>query len=184
MSDTSAVKKSSVTASASVKVVDEAREKLEKVQEEIAATAANDKKEAPSISIRSGSALKTLRISSGSNAEEATSEESVFPSARRGGPQPPEMFDMESEPVLMLTPSNKKPFRRKTSSIVLQGFALMMTAVWIGLCASYIFTNVGWSTLAAQQPHMLGGFIAGMLAPVALLWMVMAFLQRGSDIHM
>lgn len=183
MSDTSA-KKPSVSVSSSVKTVDSARDKLEKVQEEIVGNAANDKKD---ISIRSGGALKTLRISAAPQAEAAKEEveqPASFRAPRRNDINAAELFEAESEPVLMLTPSNKKPFRRKTGAVVLHIVGLILTAMWVGLCASYIMTDVGWGTLASQQPHLLGGFIAGVLAPIALLWVILAFVQRGSDIHM
>ncbi len=183
MSDPVAVKKSFIKLSSSLKKVDDAREKLEKVQEELSSKTANDAKdEGSEISVFSGSALKTLRISAPAGTDDKDGPSLAAP--KRNEANASELFEMESEPVLMLTPSNKKPFRRKKSSVALQGAAMILTATWIGICGSYVFTNVGWQTMAAQQPHLLGGFIAGILAPVALLWVILAFVQRGSDIHM
>ena len=105
MSDTSAVRKQSVTLSATSKFVEEAREKLEKAQESL--TADNDSE----FSIRSGSALKTLRISAPSPSAETI--ESGIRATRRNEPtNSNEYIDVDNEPVLMLTPSNKKTFRR------------------------------------------------------------------------
>lgn len=181
MSEINAAKKS-VSAQASAKSVENAREKLEKVQEDLAEQVANDKKDA-AISIRSGSGLKTLRISAPAD-EKEEGREAAFRAPRRNDVNAAELFEMDNEPVLMLSPSNKKPLRIKASHTVIHVTGLFLTALWIGLCAAYVTNDVGWGTLASQQPHLMGGFIAGMLAPIALLWMMLSFLQRGSDVHM
>ncbi len=97
-----------------------------------------------------------------------------------------EMFegDAENEPVLMLSPKNSVPMRRSSKFKVTSFLGMVLTIFWGGLCAYYVQTNMGWASLLAQQPHILGGFLAGILAPIALLWMVLAYIQRGSDIHM
>ncbi len=97
-----------------------------------------------------------------------------------------EMFegDADNEPVLMLSPNNSMPRKRsiKYKLVNFMGFAL--SAGWLGLSAFYIQSNMGFMELFSQQPHILGGFLAGILAPVALLWMILAYIQRGSDIQM
>lgn len=184
MSDTSAVKKQSVTLSASSKFVEEAREKLEKAQSNMSVNEPMNDRGDTEFSIRSGSALKTLRISAASGNTGESVDGGIRAPKRAEISSTNDYMDMESEPVLMLTPSNKKTFQRSMMARVLHVVAIFASAVWIGLCASYITNDMGWSTLALQQPHLLGGFIAGILAPVAIIWMILAFAQRSSDIHM
>lgn len=104
----------------------------------------------------------------------------------RAPKRPDEMFagDADNEPVLMLSPKNSVPVRRSIKYKVVNFIALFMTAGWLTLTVLYINGHMGWIELFSQQPHILGGFLAGILAPVALLWMVLAHLQRGADIQM
>ena len=97
-----------------------------------------------------------------------------------------EMFegDADNEPVLMLSPKNSVPMRRSSRFRFTTFFGVILTAGWLGLTGAYVQNNMGWEELISQQPHILGGFLAGILAPLAMLWMVLAYIQRGSDIHM
>jgi len=97
-----------------------------------------------------------------------------------------EMFDgdADNEPVLMLSPKNSVPMKRTKKYKITSFLGIILTIGWLGLTAFYIQNNMGFAELFSQQPHILGGFLAGILAPVALLWMILAFMQRGSDIHM
>ena len=148
-------------------------------------------KKQAAFSIRSGSALKTLRVTS---TEDAKKDEPATPimSAPKREPEPKrapeldEMFegDADNEPVLMLSPNNAVPMRRSAKFKMTTFFGVVLTCVWVGLSAYYVHTNMGWGELLSQQPHILGGFFAGILAPLALIWMILAYVQRGSDIHM
>lgn len=93
-------------------------------------------------------------------------------------------YEQEAEPTLILTPSNARPMAKPTKYKLINVTGVLLTALWIGLCFGYVQSYVGWSELLQLQPHLLGGFLAGALAPLALLWMVLAYLQRGADIHM
>ena len=42
---------------------------------------------------------------------------------------------------------------------------------------------MGLGTLFSQPPHIIGGFLAGILAPVAMLWMIISHIQRGDEIR-
>lgn len=53
---------------------------------------------------------------------------------------------------------------------------------WLALVGFYVQGNMGFGTLLSQQPHILGGFLAGILAPLAFLWMFLAYLQRHSEV--
>jgi len=41
--------------------------------------------------------------------------------------------------------------------------------IWISLVVGYIQNGMGWSDLLSQQPHIIGGFFAGIIAPLALV---------------
>ena len=97
-----------------------------------------------------------------------------------------EMFDgdADNESVLMLSPKNSVPMGRSLKYKLVTGFGALATLSWLGLSASYVTGNMGFAELFSQQPHILGGFLAGVLAPIALLWMILSHFQRGADIHM
>jgi hypothetical protein len=99
--------------------VDEAREKLEKLQESLTA---NDRTET-AISIHNGPTLKTLRMAAAPVMAE--NGLSIRAPKRGDGAAANEFMDThDNEPVLMLTPSNKKTFRRNPLAIVLNGVAV------------------------------------------------------------
>ncbi len=58
-----------------------------------------------------------------------------------------------------------------------------ITGAWFIIAAVYAQFFMGIGTLFSQQPHIIGGFLAGILAPVALLWMIISHIQRGRDVH-
>jgi methyl-accepting chemotaxis protein len=145
-----------------------------------------------------GSSLKSLRVTSDVKKEEAPkakvheapktaekpkTEQKNVPKKK---PALNEMFegDAENEPVLMLSPRNGAPKIRSVKYKIVSAIGFLATAGWLGLSGLYIHNNMGFAELFAQQPHILGGFLAGILAPIALLWMILAHIQRGSDINM
>ena len=67
--------------------------------------------------------------------------------------------------------------RRRLSSLL----CLVFTAAWLLACATYISQRIGWSNLGSLSPGDLGGLMAGILAPVALLWVLITFGTRRSD---
>lgn len=94
-----------------------------------------------------------------------------------------EMFegDADNEPVLMLSPGNGMPSARSRRYKITNFIGTSLTAGWFMLAGYYVQDTMGVASLVTQQPHILGGFLAGILAPVALLWMILAYIQRGSD---
>ncbi len=196
MSDATAIKPSVH------KNIHETREKLSTVQETLTATPGTGKThmDEKSISILTGSTasspLKGLRITTPANSQPETRQPVILPEVRASKtPSPPEMEsrfstssqtqDSETESVLVLAPSNSMALRGgrpMTRMITLAG--VLLTAVWFGLCVGYVHTYIGWNALMSLQPHLLGGFMAGVMAPVALLWMAMTYIQRSSDVHM
>ncbi len=143
-----------------------------------------------SFAIESKTGLKTLRISTAEkeienkeNSELETQETvSTAPEFRAQKPfQDENNAALSEEEIGRLFDS--KPVGRSVGYIIATATGLFLSAAWFSLCANYIFNNMGMGNLFAQQPHILGGFLAGILAPVALLWMVIAFIQRGADIN-
>ncbi len=135
--------------------------------------------------IESKTGLKTLRISAPENrASDLGQEEpqSAMPEIRAQ-----KLFHDDNNAVLSEDDINKlfdsKPVGRSIGYIIATATGLFLSAAWFTLCINYIFNSMGMANLFAQQPHILGGFLAGVLAPVALLWMIIAFIQRGADIN-
>jgi hypothetical protein len=171
------------------KNIEETREKLTVTQEGLAAPtkgAAKAPMDEKAISILTGSTLKTLRITTPANTQPEERKPVSMPEIRASKMPEMEMqasADTETESVLALAPSNMMATRRPAARITTI-MGVLLTAVWFGLCAGYVHTYIGWDQLMSLQPHLLGGFMAGVMAPVALLWMAMTYIQRGSDVHM
>lgn len=60
---------------------------------------------------------------------------------------------------------------------------MAITALWLLVSAIYVQSNMGFVGLFTQQPHILGGFMAGIMAPVAFLWMILGYFQRGAEMR-
>ena len=67
-------------------------------------------------------------------------------------------------------------------SLLLLVAGLALTAGWLGACAYYVATYVGWSDLLSLLPHELGGFVAGAFAPLAFLWFALVYLGTGAKL--
>ena len=55
--------------------------------------------------------------------------------------------------------------------------------MWQAIIGLYVTQMIGWQSLIELLPHELGGFLAGAAAPLAFLWMVLAFQQRGVELN-
>lgn len=64
-------------------------------------------------------------------------------------------------------------------SVWLPMTALVLTAAWLGWCGWYVTETIGWGAVPRLAPETFGGLVGGALVPVALLWMVVAVLDRG-----
>ena len=56
--------------------------------------------------------------------------------------------------------------------------AWTLSALWIALCLSYVANTVGFADLLQSPPAAMGGFLAGVIALPALLWMIVGHWQR------
>jgi hypothetical protein len=85
-------------------------------------------------------------------------------------------FDRKSSAMTFL-------FRRIFTSFLRRpaGVALAITILWLIGCAWYISTNIGWASFGTFLPHEIGAFCAGVFAPPAFLWMLVAYMRRGAD---
>ena len=63
--------------------------------------------------------------------------------------------------------------------VVLLGSGLLLTAGWLGACAYYIGTFIGWDNLLYLLPHEIGAFLMGIFAPLVFLWLVLGYYGGG-----
>lgn len=64
-----------------------------------------------------------------------------------------------------------------------QALAVFVTVAWVTYAAFYILALPGSIKAITSSPLTLGGIIASVLAPVAMLWLCIATWQRRSDAH-
>lgn len=53
--------------------------------------------------------------------------------------------------------------------------------IWFGIVLFYISQFFGWSNLFLMMPDEFGGFLAGVTLPLAILWVVVAYIDRGTS---
>jgi len=112
--------------------------------------------------------------------EKETSPLSVRKNAVEDAPQKPLKsfnYDLDEEEYQAEKSFKTNRAIHSASTIV----ASISSIGWLALSGFYVQDTMGWGNLFAQQPHLIGGFLAGILAPVAMLWMIVSFIQRGLD---
>ena len=60
---------------------------------------------------------------------------------------------------------------------------IVVSVVWIVLCGYYANTSIGWSNLLFMQPQEIGGIAGAAFVPLAFLWLVVAYLDRGQELR-
>ena len=62
-------------------------------------------------------------------------------------------------------------------------FRLMvfLSLVWCAIIIIYITKFFGWNNLFLMMPDEFGGFLAGVTLPLAVIWVVMAYIDRGTS---
>jgi hypothetical protein len=60
----------------------------------------------------------------------------------------------------------------------------VLSVAWLAVCITVIEQQLLWSDLLLLLPHELGGMAAGVFTPLALLWMVIAFFERGRRLRL
>lgn len=58
---------------------------------------------------------------------------------------------------------------------------IWVSAIWFAVVLIYITQFFGWSNLFLMMPDEFGGFLAGVTLPLAIIWVVMAYIDRGSS---
>ena len=81
---------------------------------------------------------------------------------------------LEAEP-------RQAPFYLRYRLLPIIGVAL--SASWIGLASWTMFRKMAFSNILDLLPHEQGGLAAGILTPVALIWMVVALFERGRQLR-
>ena len=56
-----------------------------------------------------------------------------------------------------------------------------ISIIWFSFVLIYITQFFGWSNLFLMMPDEFGGFLAGVTLPLAIIWVVMAYIDRGSS---
>ena len=56
-----------------------------------------------------------------------------------------------------------------------------ISALWFAIVMIYITQFFGWSNLFLMMPDEFGGFLAGITLPLAIIWVVMAYIDRGTS---
>jgi len=58
---------------------------------------------------------------------------------------------------------------------------IWISVAWFGIVLIYITQFFGWSNLFLMMPDEFGGFLAGITLPLAIIWVVMAYIDRGTS---
>lgn len=69
----------------------------------------------------------------------------------------------------------------KQSAGNLYRLMLGISSVWLLIVIVYITQFFGWSNLFLMMPDEFGGFLAGITLPLAVIWVVMAYIDRGAS---
>ncbi|MAE52007.1 MAG: hypothetical protein CMH27_09365, partial [Micavibrio sp.] len=88
----------------------------------------------------------------------------------------------EEESVLMLQPTNDAQVSAQLSlrNKITYATAMLVTWAWFVFCVSYIW---GASADISLTPQSLGSLIAGVFAPPAMLWLILANVNRQADVQ-
>ena len=60
---------------------------------------------------------------------------------------------------------------------------IVISALWAVAFAVYITTTIGWGQLFTLLPDQFGSFMATFMLPLAFLWLVIAYLDRGRELR-
>jgi hypothetical protein len=61
-------------------------------------------------------------------------------------------------------------------------FGLALTTVWVSLALAYLGFIVGWRAFVSLPPSELAGFLEGIVAPLAFLWLVLGLFLQQSEL--
>jgi hypothetical protein len=75
----------------------------------------------------------------------------------------------------------QQPFYLKYRLVSLLG--VVLSVAWIAASIAFVDRGLGWDNVNQLMPHEIGGLAAGTITPLALLWMVVAFFERGQQLR-
>ena len=58
---------------------------------------------------------------------------------------------------------------------------ISISVIWFIIVLIYITQFFGWSNLFLMMPDEFGAFLAGITLPLAIIWVVMAYIDRGNS---
>ncbi len=62
--------------------------------------------------------------------------------------------------------------------------AVAGTVLWLSFWVYYIFVRYTWTDLWAVSPNQIGDFLAGTVAPLAFLWLILGYLQQSDELRL
>ena len=92
-------------------------------------------------------------------------------------------IDHDDDDFLNARPQNQKHHNLETPFAlkIAHGVGMFVTIAWLVYAGSYLLKIQGGIAAITANPFTLGGVVAGVLAPVALIWLALASWQRRSD---
>lgn len=63
----------------------------------------------------------------------------------------------------------------------LHRFIIVFSVMWFAIVAIYITSFFGWDNLFSMLPNEFSGFMAGITLPLAIVWVIMAYIDRGNS---
>lgn len=63
----------------------------------------------------------------------------------------------------------------------LHRFIIVFSVMWFAIVAIYITSFFGWDNLFSMLPNEFSGFMATITLPLAIIWVIMAYIDRGNS---
>ena len=63
----------------------------------------------------------------------------------------------------------------------LHRFIIVFSVMWFAIVAIYITSFFGWDNLFSMLPNEFSGFMATITLPLAIVWVIMAYIDRGNS---
>jgi len=86
--------------------------------------------------------------------------------------QQPTREALVKDNLTSMSPKSTEPQKALPIKAITCFAAAFLSVVWLGISFGYVHNLMGIQGLLAQQPHVLGGFLAGIFAPISMLWLL------------
>ena len=63
----------------------------------------------------------------------------------------------------------------------LHRFIIVFSVMWFAIVAIYITSFYGWDNMFSMLPNEFSGFMASITLPLAIIWVIMAYIDRGNS---